>query len=285
MPVKVKNPLGSSPKIGSTPENVQPSEINSSGSKELERKFRSEVGMLSVLIDSSWGSKADNDRIDREVTAYKERAERFADGRFGALSEVQRNQADGELRAFYDTQAETAEREAAWAEQMVNNIGVADAAYNLMLVHATNLDAAVVIYPENATYSEARALIGGVLQKFGSREGANILKEEVIMERARKVRMPAAVQASKPTENLFRTAWGTSGIPYTIKKIHIRSGWAPKRNAYGIVIGQVRDAAIAVEDPASGKCYLYDFTMIKEGSAVRRSSHAAKRMACENIPK
>ena len=252
--------------------------------RELQMEYRSEVGKLAYLINTNWSSKADNERIEKAVAEYRDRVNLVASDRFASLSATQKSQVDGSLRAFYDTMAKTAEREAAWAEQKISNIGVADAAYNEMLVHFASLEGAVTLYPENSDYAAAKEVIGTVLQKFGNRAGANQQKDAVIMAKARAVKMPPAITRSQSAENQFRQAWGTSGIPYKVRKVHIRSGWAPKRNALGIVIGQVRDAAIAVEDPATGHCYLYDFTMIKEGGNVRRSSHAAKRMACENIP-
>ncbi|MEM6475377.1 MAG: hypothetical protein AAF687_04355 [Pseudomonadota bacterium] len=257
----------------------------SQSSRELEYEYRKELGMLAYPINTNWSSKADNVRIEKAVAEYLERVERVASGRFDSLSAAQRKGPDDGLRAEYDTLAKTADRSIAWAEQKIGKIGVADSAYNDMLVLDAALHGAVTLYPDVAEYQVAKQKSAAVLGKFGSRAGANEAKEELALAEARKVRMPASIDRSSASVRQFRQAWATGGIPGTIKKIHVTSGWGTKRNSLGVIIGRTRDAAIAVQDPATGRCNLYDFTMIIEpGGSPRRSSHSTKRIACENIP-
>ncbi len=256
-----------------------------SNSRQLESEYRKETAMLAYPINTNWSSKADNARIEQAVAEYLERVERVASGRYDALSPQQRSGGDATLRAQYDTLANTADREIAWAVQKIGKIGVADSAYNDMLVLDAALHGAVTLYPDVAEYRAAKQKSAAALAKFGSREGANEQKEALALAEARKVRMPASIDRSASSVRQFRQAWAISGIPYTIRKIHITSGWGTKRNSLGVIIGRTRDAAIAAQDPKTGRCNLYDFTMIIEpGGSPRRSSHAAKRMACENIP-
>ncbi len=256
-----------------------------SNSRQLESEYRKETAMLAYPINTNWSSKADNARIEQAVAEYLERVERVADGRYNALSPQQRSGSDATLRAHYDTVANTADREIAWAVQKIGKIGVADSAYNDMLVLDAALHGAVTLYPDIAEYRTAKQKSAAALARFGSREGANEQKEALALAEARKVRMPAPIDRSAASVRQFRQAWATSGIPMTIRKIHITSGWGTKRNSLGVIIGRTRDAAIAAQDPKTGRCNLYDFTMIiEQGGSPRRSSHSAKRMACENIP-
>ena len=254
--------------------------------RELQREYSRDVDMLAYQINTSWSSKDDNIRIETAVAEYRERVDRVAGARFTSLAADVRAAENAGLRAHYDTVADTIDREVAWIEQGITDIGVADASYNQALVLDAALYGAVTLFPDNADYAAAKAKSGALMEKFGSRAGAGAAKDEAIMAKARLVQMPAPTERNRAVESQFRTAWGTSGIPYTIQRIHIRGGWGVKRNEFGRVIGRTRDAAIAVKDSATGHCYLYDFTMLAEnGGGVRRSSHAAKRMACENIPK
>ncbi len=254
-------------------------------SRQLESEYRKETAMLAYSINTNWSSKADNARIEQAVAEYLDRVERVAGGRYDGLSPQQRHGGDATLRAHYDTLADTADREIAWAVQKIGKIGVADSAYNDMLVLDAALYGAVTLYPDVAEYQTAKRKSAAALAKFGSREGASAQKEALALAEARKVRMPASVDRSASSVRQFRQAWATSGIPMTIRKIHVTSGWGTKRNSLGVIIGRTRDAAIAAQDPKTGRCNLYDFTMIIEpGGSPRRSSHSAKRMACENIP-
>lgn len=275
------------PKLPSIPTSIggNSSERPATNNRELEREFDKDMGMLGYGISTNWSSKADNVRIEQAVAEYRERVERVSGDRYSGVSRSRRQMANSSLRSKYDTIANTAEREIAWAVQKIGKIGVADSAYNDMLVLDTMLHGAVTLYPDVAAYQTAKRSAAAALAKFGSRSGANEQKEALALAEARKVRMPASIDNSSSSVRQFRQAWATGGIPGTIKKIHITSGWGTKRNALGVVIGRTRDAAIAVKDPATGRCNLYDFTMIIEtGGSPRRSSHSTKRIACENIP-
>lgn len=278
--------LPSVPGIPSRGSNDASTTQPTANSRELEREFDKDMGMLAYGIRTNWSSKADNARIEAAVAEYLERVERVSSGRYDGVSQSKRQMADANLRSEYDTHAKTADREIAWAVQKIGKIGVADSAYNDMLVLDTLLHGAVTLYPDVAAYRTAKEKSAAALAKFGSREGANEQKEALALAEARKVRMPASIDNSASSVRQFRQAWATGGIPGTIKKIHITSGWGTKRNSLGVIIGRTRDAAIAVQDPATGRCNLYDFTMIIEpGGSPRRSSHSTKRIACENIPK
>jgi hypothetical protein len=257
----------------------------SANSGELTREYLQETGLLAYPINTNWSSEADNARIEKAVAEYLERVERVASGRFDRVPAQQRSAADSRLRAHYDTLANTADREIAGALRKIGQIGVADSAYNDMLVLDAALYGAVTLYPDVAEYQTAKQKSAAALAKFGSREGASNQKEELAMAEARKVKMRPATDTSAASVQQFRQAWATGGIPYTIRTIHIQGDWGVKRNALGEVIGRTRDAQIAAQDPETGRCNLYDFTMIIEtGGSPRRSSHSAKRMACENIP-
>lgn len=259
---------------------------SSQGSQELQHEYQKEIGMLAREINTNWGSKADNDRIDREVVVYRKRVDRVASDQFSAVPKSNKQTINMQLRAHYDTLAKTTDKEITWNTQKLTDIGVPDSAYNSLAVLQTSLYGAVTLFPDNADYENSKRKVDTVMEKIGSRAGAIQTKENIAVAKARAVRMPPPTTRSKAIEDMFRRAWATGGIPYTIKKIHIRSGWGVKRNSYGRVIGKTRDAAIAAKDPESGRCNLYDFTMLVEtGGYVRRSSHSTKRMACENIPK
>jgi len=257
----------------------------SRGNADLAREYRQETAMLAYPINTNWSSEADNTRIEQAVAEYLERIDRVASERFNALSPNERNSSDATLRAHYDTLAQTADREIAWALQKLGQIGVADSAYNDLLVLDAAMQGAVRLYPEVAAYQEAQDKASAALGQFGSRAGANEKKEENALAAARKVRMPPPVDTSSASVRQFRQAWATSGIPWTIRKIHITSGWGVRRNALGAIIGRTRDASIAAQDQATGRCNLYDFTMIIEnGASPRRLAHSTRRIACENIP-
>ena len=242
--------------------------------------------MLKVGINTNWSSKADNHRIDNADAEYRRRVDQFASGHFGSVSQRSRNVVRQGLSRHYDSVARTTDREIKWALGKITAIGVPDSAYNDMLALDAQLYGAVKIFPDNASYAAAKAKVGTELKKFGSRAGAVGQKDAIVMAKAKALRMPPPTERNKSVEDMFRRAWATGGIPYTIKKIHIRSGWAVKRNQYGRVIGRTRDAAIAAKGPNSDRCNLYDFTMLVEtGGSPRRSSHSTRRIACENIPK
>ncbi|WP_209346783.1 hypothetical protein [Pontixanthobacter sp. CEM42] len=270
--------------IGSTvPETRQEREANA----ELERELYATQNVLLNDFSFNWTSPADNPQVDEAAAEYRSYVDAAIDGRFNPLRQDRLDSFQNVMKLHYDnrTTERWIDRQITFAEGNRGN-GAGDRTYNDLLVLEVMLYGAVNLFPENQQYAAAKAKVDAVMAKYGgSRANATKRKDTEELAKARSVRMPAAIQKSRQIEDMFRSAWGTSGIPYTIRKIHIRSGWAPKRNEFGRVIGQVRDAAIAVEDPTSGKCYLYDFTMIKDGGSVRRSSHAAKRMACENIPK
>lgn len=255
------------------------------GNADLAREYRQETAMLAYPINTNWSSEADNVRIEQAVAEYLERVDLVAGGRFDGLTPQQRGGSDATLRSHYDTLASTADREIAWALQKLGQIGVADSAYNDLLVLDAAMRGAVRLYPEVVAYQEAQDKAAGALAQFGSREGANEQKEENALAEARSVRMPPAIDTSSASVRQFRQAWATSGIPWTIRKIHITSGWGVRRNALGTVIGRTRDASIAAQDPETGRCNLYEFTMIIEnGASPRRLAHSARRIACENIP-
>lgn len=255
------------------------------GDAELAREYRQETAMLAYPINTNWSSEADNVRIEQAVAKYLERIDRVASGRFDSLSPQQRNSSDAILRAHYDTLAQTADREIAWALQKLGQIGVADSAYNDLLVLDAAMQGAVRLYPEVQAYRQAQQSAAAALGQFGSRAGANERKEANALAAARSVRMPPSIDTSAASVRQFRQAWATSGIPWTIRKIHITSGWGVRRNALGAIIGRTRDASIAAQDPATGRCNLYDFTMIIEnGASPRRLAHSTRRIACENIP-
>ncbi len=260
---------------------AQPAQRN----RELEYEYRQEVGKLSYSINTSWSSPADNDRIDEAVAEYQRGFDRLTSEYYSQIPADFREASNMSLRAYYDTLADTVDREIAWAEGMITGIGVPDTAYNEMLVLQTALAGSVQLYPQESAFAEAKAKVDAVMQRFGSRQGANELREEVEIARAASVQMPAAITNDGQVESMFRTAWGTSGIPDTILRIHITSGWSVRTDALGRIVGRTRDAAIATRVSGSDRCNLYDFTMLVEnGGNIRRSSHRTRRMACENIP-
>lgn len=260
-------------------------------SASAEDELRQLQNTLLRDFSFNWTSVSDNPQVDEGAADYRRIVDQYvasrANGHFDQLRAGGHEEFRRIMKMHYDNRSTQRwiDRQITFAENN-RGVGAGDRTYNDLLILEVMLYGAVNLFPDNPQYATAKAKVDAVMAKYGgSRENATKRKDAEELAKARSVTMPPAIQQSSQVEGMFRTAWGTSGIPYTIRKINIRSNWAPKRNAYGVVIGQVRDAAIAVEDTASGKCYLYDFTMIKEGSAVRRSSHAAKRMACENIPK
>ena len=254
----------------------------------LEGEFYRMKDVLLKDISFSWTSPADNAPVDAAAQEYYKTVDTFAGGRFDGLRGNQLADFKRVLSAHYDnrTKDRWLDRQITFAESNRGN-GAGDRTYNDLLVLETMLYGAINIFPDNQQYLKAKAKVDAVMAKYGgSRAGATQKKDAELLAKAKSVRMPPAIQRSKAIEDMFRRAWATGGIPYTIRKIHIRSGWGVKRNAYGRVLGKTRDAAIATKDPKTGHCYLFDFTMIVEaGGSPRRSSHAAKRMACENIPK
>lgn len=251
---------------------------------ELYRENRTDVGKLQAGINANWSSAADNARIDQEVTEYRAVVDKLASGHFDSLPPERRASMD-DLKADYDTVAQTIDREISWGEGMIQGHGVASAGYNYLLSIDTALYGAVTLFPDEPAFAEAKQKVAASMAKYGTRSGAVAAEDAAELAAARNVRMPAAVTRDAGVEALFRRAWATSGIPWKIEKIHITSGWSDKRE-YGRIIGQNRDAAIAARDPDNpNRCNLYDFTMFRDtGGSVRRSSHSTKRIACENIP-
>ncbi|NVE93739.1 hypothetical protein [Altererythrobacter lutimaris] len=240
---------------------------------------------LSNPIDTTTTTEDDNQRIDREVANYKALADRIADGRYEALPRQQRDPMLQGIKMFYQGAAASTDREIETAQGMITGIGRADAAYNFLIAHEAYLYAGDKLFPGDPAISAARDKVAVAIAKLGgSRASAQDAADAAELEKARKVRMPAAMTQDKGAQALFRQAWRTSGIDWTIMKINVTSGWRDKVE-YGRVIGQRRDAAIAARDPDNPKrCNLYDFTMFRDKSgAVRRDSHNTTRIACENV--
>ncbi|MEM9085778.1 MAG: hypothetical protein AAGB23_07635 [Pseudomonadota bacterium] len=249
------------------------------------RAFMMDAQKLSVPIDTTTVTEADNERIDREVAAYKALADRLTDGRYDATPLTQREPMLTGLRNLYDGAAASVDQEIAAVQGIITGRGKADAAYNSLIAMDAYLYSAEKLFRSVQSYPIARSKVSKAISNMGgSRAGARASEDSAELAKAKLVYMPAAVTRDKATQALFRQAWDTSGIPWQIMRINITSGWRDKLEN-GRVIGQRRDAAIAARDPNNpNRCNLYDFTMFRDRSgAVRRDSHSTTRIACENV--
>ena len=243
-----------------------------------------------LKLANSIDANADGSTIDTLVDEIKAAAQRLADGQYSGVSDNRRQQVFEQRKQLANVILSRVDRELEWAVERVSRNGGSNPempilAYNQILALDTDLYVATALFPDNDQYREAKDKVGALLARFASREQAGQAFDDMALAAAAKVRMPAATESNSSVENMFRTAWGTSGIPYTIMKIHIRGGWGVKRE-YGRVIGRTRTAAIAAKDPNSDRCNLYDFTLLSEnGGGVRRLAHTTTRIACENVPK
>ena len=226
--------------------------------------------------------KADGERVDRDVAAYRANADKLSSGEFDGLIE-QRPNSLSRLKRNYDSLSKRVDREVQFASNMVKGHGVAEAGYNYLLTIDATLYGAEKLFPGNAEYSDARSKVTREMAKYGSRAGAAAAEEEAELAAARKVQMPRATVRDPKTERQFRSAYRSAGLPYSILKVHIAGGWQTYTE-YGRVVGRTRDAYIAAKDPNSNRCNLYYFTMLVDnGGNARRKGHTTKRIACENV--
>lgn len=249
------------------------------------QNFIQDAQKLSVPIDTTSTNDTDNQRIDREVAAYRALADRIGGGQYDAIPRAQREPMLYGLKALYDQAAAASDDEIAHAKGLMSSGGTANAAYNFLIANHTYLYAAQKLFPGERRYASAHAkLSDAIIAIGGSRSAARDNGDAAAVAAARKVRMPSAVTTDKNAEAQFRQAWRTSGIPWKIMKINVTSGWRDKVEN-GRIIGQRRDAAIAAQNPNDpSRCNLYDFTMFRDRSGnVRRDSHSTTRIACENV--
>lgn len=232
----------------------------------------------------------DDSAIDAELAAYKAAVERLASGAYASVPAPMRQSQEMQARQHFQTKAANVDGEVEWASERVSrNGGTSDRigieSYNAMLALDAEMDAGALMFPGDAAIAAAKAKTDAFMARFASREAADGVFEAAAIEEAKSVTMPPATNDDPSLVAMFRTAWGTSGIPYTVMKIHPRGGWGVKRDSLGRIIGRTHDAAIAARNPdKADHCNLYTFTLLKlEGGGVRRSSHATKRIACENV--
>lgn len=253
---------------------------------ETEQDFMEDSLQLNQTVDAN----AEGEKIDAMVENIKAAAQRLATGNYPDVSSNRRQQFLQGRKQLADTLVSRTDRELDWAIERVSRNGGSNPqmpvlAYNQVLDLDTQLYVATVLFPDNAEYRAAKDKSGALLARFVSREQAAQAFDDMALAAAANVRMPPATTTDKSVENMFRTAWASSGIPYTIMKINIRGGWGVKRE-YGRVIGRTRTAAIAAKDPNADRCNLYDFTLLApNGGGVRRLAHTTTRIACENVPK
>ncbi len=275
------------PAIGaSTASELLPASQMGAGGGQVLQDFIMDTQRLGVQIDTTTVTTADNERIDGEVQAYRDLADRVAGGRYDALPDAQKQAMLMGLQMHYQGAAQSVPQLIEQARGMVSGIGRGDAAYNFLLAHDAYLYAATRLFPQDGSFAAARSQVQSAMDELGgSRAGALAAEDAAELEAARNVRMPAAVTTDPSAEAMFRQAWGTSGIDWQIMRINVTSGWRDKIEN-GRVVGQRRDAAIAARDPVNpDRCNLYDFTLLRDRSgSVRRDSHSTTRIACENVP-
>lgn len=282
--VNVPELPGSEPRRTSS-RSTQASTSSAQPSRDTIREFNDLIRSLERTIDPTTTVRtlrADGERVDSDVAQYKQNADELMSGRFDTLIE-QRSNSLSRLQRNYDSLSRRVDREVQFASNMVEGHGVAEAGYNYLLAIEAHLYGAEQLFPGNEAYRTARATVIAEMSKYGSRAGAAAAEDEAELAAARRVQMPAATTRDIRVERMFRSAYASAGLPYTILKVNIAGPWQPYRE-YGRVVGRQRDAHIAAKDPNSDRCNLYRFTMIVEnGGSPRRGGHTTTRIACENV--
>ncbi|MEM1418230.1 MAG: hypothetical protein AAGH15_25265 [Myxococcota bacterium] len=249
----------------------------------LDRDFRQ---VAYVRISPNWIGPGDTARIERETQAALTTSRALA-GRIAA-SGVE----PPTLASFRSTTlAEAAQVPRALADMdasLERNVPV-DAIMGGALVLQAKWQVAAMFLADEPSVREANAAIERWLGALAARGGAAAVRQEAVEARAAQVRMPAAQAQDAGLEATMRRTFESQGWNEPVQALRITSGWAEERNVAGQVTGRRRDAAIAVR-LGDGSCRLYDFTFFapRSGSSwgpLRRSSHASRPMACENVPR
>ncbi|MEL1250312.1 hypothetical protein [Aurantiacibacter gilvus] len=255
------------------------------GSGQVLQDFIMDSQRLGVRIDTTTVTPADDERVDREVQAYRDLADRVMGDGYDALPDAQKQAMLMGLRMHYQGAVQSVPQLIEQARSLVTGVGRGDAAYNFLLAYDVYLYAATHLFPQDGSFAVARSQVQAAMAELGgSRAGALAAEDAAELAAARNVRMPSAITTDPAAIAMFRQAWTTSGIDWQIMRINVTSGWRDKIEN-GRVVGQRRDAAIAARDPSNPDyCNLYDFTLVRDRSgSVRRDSHSTTRIACENV--
>lgn len=279
------------------PSSERPAELSGStpskGSEpvDYERQF---VDDMQAINDISVSGNAEDPKhnadLDAKIATHMAAVDRVVEDNYPGVGQDQKGRYLNGALSLAETYAARTDQTINWSiERIDRNAGttpwLAKSAYNDILSHDAYLYAAVKLFPDRPEFAAAKQKTEAALARLVSRDQAAAGFDAAALVAAKNVRMPAPIAGSAQAEGVFRRAWATSGIPYTIMKVHVTSGWRDKIE-YGRLVGQRRDAAIAARDPNNpDRCNLYDFTVFRDRSGnVRRDSHSTKRIACENVP-
>ena len=177
------------------------------------------------------------------------------------------------------------------------NITPEDATVNFYLAKYNQLywDAAVKLFPEEASFADEYKLITELVNKNGSLEsmkaGMNKNNEEGIKSR----KLPPAVMKDANAEKMIIDAFNkvyASGYKGTATKaITLQSEWHPVKNELtSVIIGRQRQFAIVYKG-GDGKCYLVNSIYLYQeyngggyaNSTARYAASPGSEMLCENV--
>jgi hypothetical protein len=170
----------------------------------------------------------------------------------------------------------------------------AEANYYLAKYNQLYWDAAVKIFPEEASYADQQKVITDFVNKNGSLEdlkaGMNKNKVEEIKNRKLPASSVKDAKLEKIVNDGFNNAYGAKAA--ALKVVLVQNGWTTLRNAVsGVVTGRERTAKLAYK-AKDGKCYLLDdYIFIREeyiGSSFTNTKAVfnglfGQEMLCENV--